>query len=231
MPGCLAKSGAMPSIGAIKLRSRTGSRFGYSRAVGLRHGGAVHCGAKAGAFAEKLVLRAASHAAWRAKATAPGATFGAKQSLRRDRKRRPYRLPGAWRFIRAVVGRFTIFAESWLVVPAASMPPVPAFAPSAIAACRSLPAIFPAIAAGGAVALQPGATQHAGRRQTSLNAPAGCINFVPATARTRFSAPSKTTRAIASLPPGVNVGLTVNRDDHVTKIPVVLDRRPAQSGG
>jgi len=38
-------------------------------------------------------------------------------------------------------------------------------------------------------------------------------------------------RAIASVRPGVEVVLTVSRDGHIIKIPVVVDRRPAQLGG
>jgi serine protease Do len=38
-------------------------------------------------------------------------------------------------------------------------------------------------------------------------------------------------RAIASVRPGAQVVLTVSRDGHIIKIPVVVDRRPAQLGG
>jgi hypothetical protein len=69
------------------------------------------------------------------------------------------------------------------------------------------------------------------RRHAAFQPSAGVHVFVPEPSCRALSSASKSMRTIASLPPGVNVGLTPNRDDHVTKIPVVFTRRPASSGG
>jgi hypothetical protein len=60
--------------------------------------------------------------------------------------------------------------------------------------------------------------------------PRAAEKFIPRPAKPPHPAPARTTAAIAPPAPGVNVGLTVNRDDHVTKIPVVFVPHPAQSG-
>lgn len=65
---------------------------------------------------------------------------------------------------------------------------------------------------------------------TSFAAPPEAPNFIPFPGKPPHSAPATTRPAIARPARRVNVGLTVTREDHVTKIPVVFVRRPAQSG-
>jgi hypothetical protein len=66
--------------------------------------------------------------------------------------------------------------------------------------------------------------------RTPFSAPPDTAYVIPIPAKPADHPAAKPIPAIARPARGVNVGLTVNREDHVTKIPVVFVRRPPQSG-
>jgi hypothetical protein len=74
---------------------------------------------------------------------------------------------------------------------------------------------------------------HMPRPSIAVSAPAAgaarAASFIPIQIKSAGPAVAKTTHAIAPPARRVNVGLTVNRDDHVTKIPVVFASEPPHS--